>query len=93
MTTARDHLDGLRCRVVGCAHVIRAWTGLQEVEKLRAHFRQAHLAELSMVEALEVRAAWERRCEGGCGRDRLDGHLTCGAVRCDEAGARARRRP
>ena len=32
-----------------------------------------------------------RPCVRGCGRLRLDGHLTCGDVGCDESGARDER--
>jgi hypothetical protein len=88
---ARDPVGNLRCQVPGCHVVIRALTGLRELHKLQEHFARAHLARLTMDEALELRANWESRCEGGCGRARLDGHLTCGEARCHEAQARARR--
>ena len=28
------------------------------------------------------------RCASGCGRPRMDGHLTCGHAECDEGAAR-----
>lgn len=33
-------------------------------------------------------AAARRPCARACGREALDGHLTCGDVACDERGAR-----
>lgn len=58
---ARDRLGGLRCQVRGCRAVIHALTGLQELDKLIRHYRRVHLARLTMAEALELRALWERR--------------------------------
>lgn len=57
----RDRLGRLRCRVPGCRHAIAAFTGLQELQKLIAHYRRAHLAHISMSDALEIRAAWEQQ--------------------------------
>jgi hypothetical protein len=57
---ARDHIGGLNCQVPGCRVVIRAMTGLQEIQKLARHFQTAHLARLTMYEALELRAKWEQ---------------------------------
>jgi len=34
-------------------------TGLQELEKMIRHFRRAHLCQLTMSEALELRTKWE----------------------------------
>lgn len=59
----RDWLGNLVCQVPGCEHVIEAMTGLQEIGALRLHFRRDHLAEISMPEALELRAEWESREE------------------------------
>jgi hypothetical protein len=58
---ARDRFDGLRCQVPGCKKVIHAMTGLQELQKMRAHMRRCHLASITTGEALELRAAWEDR--------------------------------
>lgn len=55
--------DGLKCTVPGCKKVIRAMTGLQEVVKLQAHMRKAHLASWSMSEALENRVVMENKAE------------------------------
>lgn len=59
--SARDRFDGLRCHVPGCRVVIRALTGLQELQKLQRHLKRAHLATKTMSEVLETRAEWERR--------------------------------
>lgn len=58
---ARDDFDGLRCQVPGCRHVVRAFTGLQELDKMRKHLARAHLAKITPGEALELRAKWERQ--------------------------------
>jgi hypothetical protein len=57
----RDQFDGLRCGVPGCKKVIRAFTGLQELQKMRAHLRRAHVAKVTMGEALELREQYEKR--------------------------------
>lgn len=62
---ARDDFGGLRCRVPGCRHVVHAMTGLQELDKMRRHLERKHLAGLSMTEALELRAKWERDADAG----------------------------
>jgi len=51
----------LRCTVPGCKKVIRAMTGLQELQKLRTHMRRAHLANWDMNEALENRVTMENK--------------------------------
>lgn len=58
---ARDEFDRLICPVPGCGRKIQAWTGLQELEKLRAHMRRAHLANWSPSDTLENRARIENR--------------------------------
>jgi hypothetical protein len=55
---------GLKCQVPGCKKIIHAMTGLQEITKMRAHMKRAHLASITPSEALELRAAWEARVEG-----------------------------
>lgn len=57
-------MSGLKCTVPGCKKVIYALTGLQELQKLQAHMRTAHLANWSMNEALENRVILENRQEG-----------------------------
>lgn len=57
---ARDWQDNLRCQVPGCKVVIRAMTGLQEIQKLIAHVKRVHGVTWDMVQALEWRAKWER---------------------------------
>jgi hypothetical protein len=57
----RDPFDGLRCGVPGCTKVIRAFTGLQELQKMQAHMRRAHLASVTTGEALELREQFEKR--------------------------------
>lgn len=51
--------DSLKCRVPGCGKVIRGWTGLDELTKLRQHMRRAHLTEWDTHQALLWRARWE----------------------------------
>lgn len=58
---ARDRFDNLKCQVPGCKAVIRALTGLQELEKLRKHMAKAHYAKKNLIEALKTRADWESR--------------------------------
>lgn len=55
----RDRFDGLQCEVPGCRVIIRATTGLQELQKLMKHYERAHLVRLSMDEALKLRARME----------------------------------
>ena len=52
---------GLKCHVPGCKKVIRAMTGLQELQKLQAHIRKAHGANWTMAETLENRVEIENR--------------------------------
>lgn len=59
MEPGRDASGGLKCRVPGCRTVIRAMTGLQQIQKLRDHVRRAHLAQWDVGDALEMRARWE----------------------------------
>ena len=59
--SGRDPFDGLRCGVPGCKKVIRAFTGLQELQKMQAHLRRAHLASVAPGEALELRKKFEQR--------------------------------
>lgn len=47
--------DGLRCNVPGCKGIIRALTGLQEIEKLRYHYYRFHHCRLTVQQALELR--------------------------------------
>lgn len=56
-------MDGLKCHVPGCKKVIHAFTGLQELDKLRKHMLKAHNANWNMNETLENRAELERRQE------------------------------
>ena len=65
MREVRDRFDGLCCQVPGCKVVIRALTGLQELQKLRAHLRRAHLADKGFMDTLETRAEWENRPRKG----------------------------
>jgi len=55
----RDRFDGLKCEVPGCRTTIRAFTGLQELQKLIKHYWRAHHARLSMNDALELRSRME----------------------------------
>jgi hypothetical protein len=50
----------LRCRILGCSYHIRAMTGLQELDRLRGHFRREHEWIVPMILALEIRALFER---------------------------------
>jgi len=52
-------MEGLRCTMPGCKTVIRAWTGLQEIQKLMKHFEGKHKLVLTMDRALEFRVAME----------------------------------
>lgn len=45
----------MNCTVPKCRGRISGMTGLQELEKLRQHFKRAHKVTLTMGEALEVR--------------------------------------
>lgn len=63
MKEARDRFDRLLCQVPGCRAKITAMTGLQEIQELQRHMWRVHLANLTMNEALELRAAWEERAE------------------------------
>lgn len=56
---ARDEFDGLKCSIPGCKKIIRAMTGLQELEKLRKHVSRVHLMNWSMYETLENRVIME----------------------------------
>lgn len=56
---ARNTFYGLRCGEKNCRHVIRAATGLREIEKLIVHLRRKHKRTLSMEAALELRDKWE----------------------------------
>ena len=47
----------------GCGRKITAWTGLQEIEKIRSHYRRVHKIELDTIEALELRARVEDQQE------------------------------
>lgn len=55
--------NGLKCTAPGCRVTIRAWTGLQEVQKLQAHMRKAHRANWNMNQALENRIVIEKQNE------------------------------
>lgn len=55
--------DGLKCTVPGCKKIIRAFTGLQELQKLQAHMRKAHCANWDMNETLENRVIMENKNE------------------------------
>lgn len=50
---------GLKCTMANCKYVIYAVTGLQEIDKLRAHFSKKHKLTISMERALEFRLAME----------------------------------
>jgi len=54
-------MSGLNCTVPGCKKVIHAMTGFQELEKLRAHMKRAHLADWDLNEALENRVIMESK--------------------------------
>ena len=58
---ARNALGGLNCQVPGCKTTIRAMTGLQEISRLQRHYERAHVARISMHDALEIRAQWEAK--------------------------------
>lgn len=57
----RDSNDRLNCQIPGCRATIGAWSGFQEIDKLRKHMEKVHMARLTMTEALELRASWESR--------------------------------
>jgi hypothetical protein len=40
---------------MGCKKEINGMTGLQELDKLRAHFRRVHHKEVDMMEAMNIR--------------------------------------
>ncbi len=50
---------GLKCTMPKCRVVINGMTGLQEINKLKSHFRRKHHLELSMERALEFRVTME----------------------------------
>ena len=52
----RDDFGGLRCDFPGCKKVIRAFTGLQELHKLRQHMSRAHRNLMTMNAVLDHRA-------------------------------------
>jgi len=54
---------GLKCTVPGCKKVIVAWTGLQELMKLRQHMARAHRANWNMDQALNNRVIMENKNE------------------------------
>lgn len=60
---ARDARGNLICPVPGCGAVIRAFTGFQELGKLRDHYRRKHRVRLSPGAALEIRADHETRSQ------------------------------
>lgn len=49
----------LKCTVPGCCGKIYAMTGLQELQKIDAHFRRAHNQNLDMGTLLELRIKME----------------------------------
>lgn len=51
----------LKCGVPECKHVVRALTGMQEVEKLRRHLIRAHDMNPNMP--MDVALAWRARFE------------------------------
>ena len=53
--------QALRCPVPGCRVIIRAWTGLQELEKFIQHYARSHKCHMTMEEALERRVQAERQ--------------------------------
>jgi len=53
--------DGLKCTVPGCKKVIRAMTGLQELQKLQAHMARCHMARWDIGETLHNRAEMEKK--------------------------------
>ena len=42
MNEQRDEHNNLICPFIGCSTVIRALTGLQELQKMRQHFNRKH---------------------------------------------------
>ncbi len=56
---ARDDWDNLICPHPTCKTVIKAMTGLQELNKLQTHWQRKH-GSMSMSQALETRAIHER---------------------------------
>lgn len=56
---ARDEFDGLKCTIGNCKKVIRAYTGLQELQKLQAHIKRCHGSNWNLNQALEYRAISE----------------------------------
>ena len=59
--TVRTATGDLKCQVRGCKIVLRGATGFQELERLIGHFRRAHLSNITLREALEIRAQWESK--------------------------------
>lgn len=57
----RDDLGGLNCQVPHCLHVIRAMTGLQEIEKLDLHLQKVHMVRYTTGELLDLRLRWEEK--------------------------------
>lgn len=57
----RDRFDRLKCPVPGCRTYIAGVTGLDEITKLRKHYRRVHLARLDTLDALELRDRLGRR--------------------------------
>lgn len=51
--------SGLKCTVPGCRAMIRGMTGLQELNRLDAHFRRIHGQALRGEQLLELRVKIE----------------------------------
>jgi len=51
----RDDAGNLKCPYPGCKHIIRAFTGLQELNKMQSHFARKHDKRMNLNDALEVR--------------------------------------
>lgn len=51
----RDKYGNLKCPHLGCKHIIKAMTGLQELQKMQAHFASKHNKRINMNDALEIR--------------------------------------
>lgn len=52
----RDRFDNLICPFPGCKSVIIALTGLQELDKLRKHFKRKHRKAMNLEDALNLRS-------------------------------------
>lgn len=52
-------MSGLKCTIPGCTGVINAFTGLQELGKLRQHMAKKHLTIWTQGQALEYRSQME----------------------------------